>query len=384
MRTALAVFVLLIHATNLILLAFLSIRVVRNLRFLRGVRNLGNPQQDYPLVSILVPARNEGQNIKSCLESLVQQDYPNYEILVLDDQSTDNTLEQIQQLAGQHPVIQVLRGESAPPNGWNGKSYACHRLSEQADGEWLLFTDADTLHTAQSIRQGIQQALQLDVDLLSVMPYQITKSWSEWLMVSFIMDFLPLLGFDLRRLWQGNGQAVANGQYLLVRRETYQALGGHAAISHALVDDFALAQHFVKAKRRIAFVSGAAMLACRMYHNAGEVWRGFTKNILLSLQSTQQWGFGSILAFAWGYSSLFVMPYLIFVLYPYKLLALIGIVWLTLLRLIASFTARRSPAEALFTPLSAVGVMLLGLNAIALKWRQQRITWKERPYHINQ
>jgi chlorobactene glucosyltransferase len=384
MRIALAVFVLLIHATNLILLAFLSIRVIRNLRFLWWVQNLDNTQPDYPRVSILVPARNEGQNIRQCLKSLVQQDYPNYEILVLDDQSTDNTLAQIQALAAHHPVIQVLRGESAPPTGWNGKSYACHRLSEQAQGEWLLFTDADTLHTPQSIRQGMQQASQLDVDLLSVMPYQITKSWSEWLLVSFIMDFLPLLGVDLRRLWLGNGQAVANGQYVLVRRETYQALGGHAAISHALVDDFALAQHFVKAKQRIAFVSGASMLSCRMYHNAGEVWHGFTKNILLSLQSIQQWGFALIFAFAWGYSSLFVMPYVIFALYPAKWLALVGIVWLTLLRLVAGFAARRSPVEALFTPLAAVGVMLLGLNAISLKLRQQRITWKERPYHINQ
>src|SRR5688500_16500564 len=133
MRTALAVFVLLIHATNLILLAFLSIRVVRNLQFLRWVQNLNNPQQDYPRVSILVPARNEEQNIRQCLESLAQQDYPNYEILVLDDQSTDNTLAQIQELAAHHPVIQVLRGDSSPPNGWNGKSYACQRLSEQAD-----------------------------------------------------------------------------------------------------------------------------------------------------------------------------------------------------------------------------------------------------------
>ena len=125
------------------------------------------------------------------------------------------------------------------------------------------------------------------------------------------------------------------------------------------------------------------MLACRMYHNASEVWHGFSKNILLSLQTTQQWSLMSIIGFAWGYTSLFVMPYIILAVYPHKLLALIGIIWLTLLRLVAGFAARRSHLEAVFTPLSALGVMLLGLNAIALKLRRQRVTWKERSYSVN-
>jgi chlorobactene glucosyltransferase len=379
------IIVILAQLTTFILLPLLSIRVFRNLRFLWNNQYSSLYNQKYPRVSVLVPARNEADNITVCLESLANQDYPNYEIWVLDDQSTDNTLDLIQRLAVKYPLIHIVRGESAPPSDWNGKSYACHRLSEQADGEWLLFTDADTIHTTQSIRLGIQQAHHLTVDLLSAMPRQITKSWSEWILVSFIMDFLPMLGIDLKQMWRGQGShGIANGQYLLIRQSVYQVVGGHTAISSAMVDDFALANTFLQGDKPITFVNGTSMLACRMYHNTKEVWQGFSKNIVLSLQTSKQWSIGSIALFAWGYVSLFVLPYLIFVFHPDKLLALIAISWLMALRLIVGFVIRRPVTEALLTLFSALGVMLLGLNAIWLKVRKQRILWKDRPYSSNQ
>lgn len=379
------VIVALVQLTSLILLPLLSIRVLRNLRFLSIVHHSIDFQEQYPRVSVLVPARNEADNITACLESLVAQDYPNYDIWVLDDQSTDNTLEKIQQLAIKYPSIHILQGDSAPQPDWNGKSYACHRLAEQAKGEWLLFTDADTLHTPQSIRLGVQQALHLNVDLLSAMPRQITSSWGEWVLVSFIMDFLPLLGIDLKQMWQGEGShAIANGQYLLIRQSVYNLMGGHSAISSAMVDDFALATHFIQANRRIAFVNGTAMLACRMYHNIQEVWLGFSKNILMSLQTSKQWSIGSVALFAWCYVSVFVLPYVILILRPEKILALIAILWLMALRFMVGTVVRRPFTEATLTVFSALGVMLLGLNAISLKIRKQRILWKDRSYSTNQ
>jgi len=379
------IIVAIVHITTLILLPLLSIRVFRNLHFLWTNQRLRVFQQDYPRVSVLVPARNEADNITACLESLVQQDYPNYEIYVLDDQSTDNTLEKIQQLAIKHPSIHILQGDSAPPPDWNGKSYACHRLSEQADGEWLLFTDADTWHTPQSIRLGIRQAQHLDIDLLSAMPRQITKTWSEWILVSFIMDFLPILGIDFKQMWRGQGSyAIANGQYLLVRQSAYHKLGGHNAIHHAMVDDFALANHFMQGNSTIAFVSGTSMLACRMYHQPKEVWQGFSKNIVLSLQTSKQWSVGSVALFVWCYISVLVLPYVIVIFHPEKWLALIAILWLMALRLTVGVVIRRPFIEATLTVFSALGVMLLGLYAISLKLRKQRILWKDRPYSTNQ
>lgn len=382
--TILSVVVSLIHATSLILLSLLTVRLLRNLGYLRQVKAFRSAEQIQSRISVLVPARNEVDKIKLCLESLAQQDYPDYEILVLDDQSSDKTLEQIQQLARQFPQIHVLQGDSPPPPDWNGKSYACHRLAQQATGDWLLFTDADTVHSAHSIRLGMAQALHLNVDLLSAMPRQITKSWSEHLLVSFIMDFLPLVAVDLRAIWRGEGSnAIANGQYILIRKSAYVMMGGHSAIARALVDDFALATHFVQAKRPIAVVNGVSLLACRMYNNANDVWRGFSKNILLSLQAGKQWSLGAVMLFAWGFVSLFVLPYLIVIFYPDKSLALIEIIWLIGLRLLVAFVIRRPALESLFTAFSALGVMMLGLNAISLKLKRQPILWKERPYPTN-
>ena len=380
---AASLFMLLIHVTTLLLLVLLSIRLLRNLDFLRWVRQSAPVQAEQPRVSVLVPARNEGRHIQQCIEALAQQAYPNYEILVLDDQSTDGTFQQLQQLAEVYPVLQLIRGDSAPPPGWNGKSYACQRLAQHASGEWLLFTDADTLHTPESIVQGIKQARWLDVDLLSAMPQQITNSWSERLLVSFIMDFLPLLGIDLRGLWQQrSSHAIANGQYMLVRAAVYHEVGGHAAVQSALVDDFALANHFVQNERRYALVNGTYLVACRMYRNAGEIWQGYSKNIVLSLQTAARWPWWSALLFAWGFVALFIWPYALLALQLSKGLALVEIGWLSVLRLSVGYEYRRPLAEAFFTPLSALGVMLLGLNALLLKYRQQPIRWKDRSYWL--
>ncbi len=131
-------------------------------------------------------------------------------------------------------------------------------------------------------------------------------------MVSFILDFLPLIALDLGGLWRGTSNATAaNGQYLLLRAASYRAVGGHRTIAGALVDDFALASLMRAHGRRIAFVDGTTMLSCHMYHNANEVWAGFSKNILLALDTSNTakrragWG----LLFAWGYASLFVLPF---------------------------------------------------------------------------
>ncbi len=371
-----------IHLTTLSLLFGLSIRVVRNVIFLRRVERASLRQEDMPFVSVLIPARNEGKTIRQCVESLVAQDYPNYEIVVLDDQSDDDTLVQLEALAIRHP-IRIIRGTEHPPAGWNGKNYACLRLAKEARGDWLLFTDADTVHSPASIRRGVQQASHLRVDLLSAMPFQKTGGWSEHLMIPFIMEFLPLIGVDFQMMWRGKGRdAIANGQYMLMRREAYDATGRHQAIARQLVDDFALASHFRHHGWRIAFVAGSRMLSCRMYDNARDVWRGFSKNILLSLQTTRAWSLGASLGFAWGFICLFVLPFFLFLTQITLALSILEIVWLFSLRWLVGWVTRRPVWESFLTVFSALGVMILGLNALISKARNRRIVWKGRAYPI--
>ena len=218
---------LLSHLTALLTLAALTRRLWSNLRFLSEHQAQVAPSAQ-PHVSLLVPARNESATIAPCVASLLCQDYSNFEIIVLDDASTDDTSFQLDRLADASPRLKVIQSAETPSDGWNGKSYACSRLADHATGEWLLFTDADTRHTPQSLARGIATALALDVDLLSVMPYQSTVTWSESLLVSFILDFLVLIGLDLRAIWRGDSRTIAaNGQYLLARASSYRSLGGH-------------------------------------------------------------------------------------------------------------------------------------------------------------
>ena len=370
--------------TALLVLSVLTYRLQRNLRFLQQVKTAARRVDPSPRVSILVPARNESCTIVHCIESLVQQNYPVYEVIVLNDQSSDNTGELLDELASRYSNLTVIHSSGNLLAGWNGKSYACHRLAAHATGEWLLFTDADTLHMPTSVAQGIAQASTLDADLLSAFPRQITESWGECIVVSFIIDFLPLIGIDLTQLWRGTSRATAaNGQYLLVRASAYWAVGGHEAIGRELVDDFALAKRFRLCGFRVALVDGTSMLRCRMYRSAAEVWAGFSKNILLGMEATSgaRRSRGWSLLFAWAYACIFVLPFLR-LLFSGRLLPLLEISWLMALRQLVNHRFVRPRSEVITTPLAAWSVMALGLGALLRRRRGASIRWKGRDYPL--
>lgn len=368
----------------LVVLGVLSVRFAFNLRFLASARRLPTPatSEHMPRVSVLVPARNEVQNITACVGSLLNQTYPDVELLVMDDGSTDGSSEALAEMQARFPDLRVVRSSGALPPSWNGKSAACAQLAAHATGDWLLFTDADTVHQPTSVAQGLAQALGLRVTFLSAIPRQITRSWSECLLVSFILDFLPLVGVDLAAMWRGGrGRTVANGQYILTHAETYRALGGHASIASALVDDFALAQRFRDSGRTVALVNGVSLLSCRMYISAAEVWNGFTKNLLGALTSTGKrpnaWWYP---LFAWGYASVFVLPLAYLIVGEQRLLAAIALGWLLLLRATTGAYLKRPLGEALMTPLAAWVVMAIALSALIRRWRRRAVEWKGRMY----
>ena len=175
----------------------------------------------------LVPARNEEDKIAACIRSLLAQDYPSFEVLVLDDQSSDGTRLILEQIANSHPTLKVLVGKS-PQDGLLGKNWACVQLAQQAQGDLLFFTDADTLHHPQTLRASVTALLGAQADLLTGFPRQEVRSWGERLMVPFfswaILCFIPLeLAYRLRLPALSSGV----GQMLLFRREAYEAIGGH-------------------------------------------------------------------------------------------------------------------------------------------------------------
>src|SRR6266581_2154047 len=208
-----------------------------------------NPEQsaNYPLVSIILPARNEERNIRRCVESLLEQSYPNYEVIVVDDGSTDDTSHILENIIQAHPQsnrlwVQRLRDEL--PAGWAGKPHAIHAGVQESHGEWLLFTDADTWHAPNALRSALSQAIEEQADLMTLGSQQELPTF--WERVMMPMAYLGISMLYPPRLVNDphSTVAVANGQYMLIRHTVYDVIGGYARpdLRATLLDDRDLAR----------------------------------------------------------------------------------------------------------------------------------------------
>jgi chlorobactene glucosyltransferase len=258
--------------------AVLLLIALSNLWALRRLGNYALPTR-WPRVSALVPARNEEANIGPCLRSLLAQEYPDFEVLVLDDHSDDATGRVLADLAAEEPRLHVIRGKPLP-GGWFGKPWACEQLAQAATGDLLLFTDADTRHHPHMLRDAVAALSAENADLLTALPRQEVVSWSERLLVPIILwsvfAFLPLgLAHRLRL----PALSAAIGQFMLFRRPAYRRIGGHAAVRENNVEDMALARRIKAHSLRWRLVDGRQRIRSRMYHNCAEVYNGFTRNL---------------------------------------------------------------------------------------------------------
>jgi chlorobactene glucosyltransferase len=229
---------------------------------------------------VLIPARNEAAVIASTVHSLLTQTTPHFELLVLDDHSTDHTAAIAQQAAGVDPRLKIIQGQPLPA-GWLGKNWACHQLSQQAQGELLLFLDADVkLHPA-ALTALLSHQASTQADLLTIWPTQMTLSWGEKLVVPLmkfaILSYLPLPAVHHSPF---SAFAAANGQCLLFTRSAYQTVGGHTAVRQEIVEDVQLAKKIKQAGLKLRMADGAGLVACRMYESWAAVRQGFGKNIL--------------------------------------------------------------------------------------------------------
>jgi chlorobactene glucosyltransferase len=232
-----------------------------------------------PHVSVLVPARNEILNIQACVASLLAQDYPSFEVIVLDDHSTDGTLPVLKQAAQADPRLRILDGRRLP-RGWLGKHWACHQLHQASTGELLLFTDADTRHAPNMLRDSVSALLAEKSDLVTAFPYEETMTWGELLtvpVISFgIFSFLPIY---MVRFLGWPSLSVTIGQFMLFRREAFEAIGGYEAVRDHLVDDVSLGRRILENGFEWRLLDGTRHVTCRMYHSFSEVVEGFSKNV---------------------------------------------------------------------------------------------------------
>ncbi len=240
-------------------------------------------QPPAPLISLCVPARNEERNIARCLKALLAQTYPNLEIIVVDDRSTDSTPRILDDLAQCDPRLRVIHGSELPP-GWAGKPYALHQASAVARGEWLCFVDADTFLAPHALASCYLKALETKADLFTILTYQELGTFWEKTLMPLVLTAMSV-GFPPRRVNDPRRpDAVANGQFILIRRAVYQDLGGHAAVRDQIVEDKALAEHVKRNGYRLILADGQQIARTRMYRSLPEMWEGWTKNIYLGLR----------------------------------------------------------------------------------------------------
>jgi hypothetical protein len=231
-----------------------------------------------PAVSAIVPARNEEACLKACLASLVEQVGVTLEIIVVDDHSTDRTRE----IAGSFPSVRVIEAGNLP-YGWTGKNNAVAAGARIARGEWLLFTDADTVHLAGSLHRALDEAR--GVSLLSYSPEQIVNSFWEKAVMPVIFAELASKYRPREVSDPASPAAAANGQYILLTREAYDAVGGHAAIAGDLLEDVALARAVKQSGRKIFFRYGSDAVRTRMYRSFPQLCEGWTKNLAILFPS---------------------------------------------------------------------------------------------------
>jgi chlorobactene glucosyltransferase len=327
-----------------------------------------------PLVSILVPARNEERNIAACLESFKAQVYANLEILVLDDGSTDNTAAMVNSFVEQDPRIRLIIGDPLPA-GWLGKNWACDQLSRRARGEILLFIDADCRCAPSAVSHTVGWMQHLQAGMMSVFPQQLTLTLAEKLVVPVIYIFV----YSLLPVWLVYRRrspifAAANGQWLAFTRDAYQRLGGHRAVRHQIVEDVELSRLAKRLGERLLIVCGTREVFCRMYDSARAVWEGFSKNAfgLVGFRSAPFFTLLAILTLT------FVFPYFMLAKPSVADLAAVAVFMNVGLRLLLAWRyLQPAVVGSLLHPVAIAITMLIGLNSF--RWfKTGRTKWKGR------
>jgi chlorobactene glucosyltransferase len=234
---------------------------------------------------VIVPARNEERNIRRCVESLLAQTYPDFELIVLDDRSTDTTPKILRGCASLDPRLTVLNGSELPP-GWAGKPHAVFQAARVARGDWLCFVDADTFTGPQALASVYAGAQATRADLFTIMTGQEVPTFWERVILPVVFTALSV-GFSPRRVNDPRRKdAIANGQFILIKRSVYDAVGGHAALKDSIVEDRDLAVLVKRAGYRLVIADGRQVAQTRMYTSLPEMWEGWTKNIFLGLSGS--------------------------------------------------------------------------------------------------
>jgi chlorobactene glucosyltransferase len=365
--------------------AILMVNLILNLRALHRLgKERGELPDPLPLISILIPARNEESDIVTCLDSLRRQDYPSFEILVLDDGSTDRTAAVVEEIAAVDPRVRLLRGKPLP-RGWAGKPFGCHQLATEARGSWLLFTDADTIHAPQMLRSALSYAGSNRLALLSGFPLQNTISFSQRIVIP-IMYFILLSGVPLWWL-QGSTKpkpGIAIGQFLFFSARDYREIGGHEAVKSRLMEDVWMGFEVARRGKRQGVVDLSPLVACGTYEGVGDLWQALSR-WTYSVTALSPWLFGLLVVVA---SSLFIAPFFLMAGhftpllpdYGWSMLIATQVVVVLMMRVLVDHRFHQSGLYSLSHPAGISLWLLCGVHGAMKRLSGIGMSWKQRHY----
>ncbi len=338
-----------------------------NLIFREALPSSGNKLQ--AKLSVLIPARNEAHNIATLLNDLQKVENPHMEVLVYDDESTDQTAAIVQELAKQDSRIRYIAARELPA-GWLGKNHACFQLAQKAKGDYFLFLDADVSIQHSLPALMIHHMQKHHLSLLSIFPFQIQQTPGEKIVVPLMHYILyTLLPLIFVRLSPFKSHVAANGQCMLFDAAVYRKLQAHQQLKAEAAEDIAIAKWLKKEQYKVACLSGDKRIKCRMYGSYKEAIHGFSKNIfpMFGKQVPLALLFALFAAFGFVPISLSIPPSI-----PFLILCLLTI------QICYALAAKQNVAFTLiFAPLSMATLFIIMANALWLK-TLKRYQWKER------
>lgn len=371
-------------------LGYTSLILIRNLFDFKALKDSQPVLAHSKKVSICIPARNEADNIEKCVTSALKQDYENFEVLVLDDNSTDGTTEILEKLSGIIANLVHIKGKPKPDD-WLGKPWACHQLSEHATGDYLIFIDADVWLKEDVLKKTLSELSQFDA--ITIWPEQVVMTFWEKQVIPLIyfalFTLLPSKYVERTPRWIPKALkpkvapafSAACGQFIAFTKSTYQAINGHTSVKQEIVEDVELSKQIKKSGFHLKMLRGTDAVYCRMYRSGSELWNGLRKNFFIGFNRNLP--LFALMAFL--HLVVFVAPIFLFIIglavQSNSLIIGSGLVLMIIF-------IQRTTVNALFNweiysalthSLGVLWFQALGVRCLVDHFSGKKVQWKNRP-----
>jgi len=367
---------------QLVLIIAVVVYLAINTYFLVKVRPEGGPLTDYPFVSVCVPARDEERDIEACLTSLLNQNYPCFEVIVVDDNSTDNTPDIIQALKKRYANLIAIQG-AALPSDWYGKPFALHQAEQKAQGELLLFTDADPVFQPYALTTAVDLMQKHQLDMVSLLPGAEFGSFWERTVQPVIYAFIAALTRFKKVNDPKSKSAMGVGAFILMRREAYERVGGYSTLKQAILEDIGMARLVKQSGAKIMIADAQKIYSIRMYHSFREIWDGWRKNVFLAMKKSIFKTFYYILCVL----GFVVTPWLVLGVHlwmgssqVWSAMALAGLGMVLITELTLCHELNLEKRYALLFPLGALVMTAIMINSMIHILFMRQAEWRGRTY----